>query len=155
MGSKRTWYASTIGEVWHAMRHRYEGNTLKGTRRSVFLPLTLDEGAPAKDVGRPVMVRMPATIAIDLGHRMIREGRQARRSDVEEGLASGPLVADKASRLGMVRRFLEDYAEETGAKDDDIESQAVDVIIDIMLLFEPGVAEMVAERAIDLWREEN
>lgn len=147
MGHKRTWYASAIGEVWHAMRHRYEGNTLKGTRRSVFLPLTLDEGAPAKDVGRPVMVRMSPTVAIDLGFRMIREGREARRNDVRDGLASGPLYADEHSRRGMVRRFLAEYAEETGARNDPIEDHIADLVADLLSL------SLDPERVIDRARE--
>jgi hypothetical protein len=134
MGHKRTWYASAIGEVWSAMRHRHEGNTLTGTRRSVFLPVTLDAGAPVKDVDRPVMIRMAPTTAIDLGYRMIREGRQARRDDIVDGVASGPLYADKHSRRGMVRRFLADYAEETGAQNDDLHAQVADLIADLLVL---------------------
>lgn len=145
MGHKRTWYAAAIGEVWHAMRHRYEGNTMTGTRRSVFLPVTLDEGVPVKDVGRTVMVRMPSTVAIDLGFRMIREGRRARRSDVQDGLASGPLVADENSRRGMVRRFLADYAEETGAQSDPVEDHITDLVTDLLSL--SSDPERVIERA--------
>lgn len=147
MGNKRTWYASTIGEVWHAMRHRYEGNALTETRRSVFLPVTLDAGAPAKDAGRSVMVRMAPTVAIDLGFRMIREGREARRSDITDGLASGPLYADEHSRRGMVRRFLAEYAEETGVRNDPIEDHIADLVTDLLSL------SLDPERVIDLWRE--
>lgn len=156
MGHKRTWYASAIGEVWHAMRHRYEGNTLKGTRRSVFLPVTLDEGAPAKDTGRSVMIRMAPTVAIDLGFRMIREGREARRNDIVDGLSSGPLYADEHSRRGMVRRFVEDYAQESGAKDDDLDSQVLDVITDLLILASrDGIdIEWLADKARELAAEE-
>lgn len=147
MGNKRTWYASTIGEVWHAMRHRYEGNALTGTRRSVFLPVTLDAGAPGKDVGRSVMVRMAPTVAIDLGFRMIREGREARRNDIRDGLTSGPLYADEHSRRGMVRRFLAEYAEETGVRNDPIEDHIADLVTDLLSL------SLDPERVIDLWRE--
>jgi hypothetical protein len=131
MGFKRTWYASAIGEVWRAVNRRDKENA---SRRSVFLPVTLDERAPAKDVGRPVMVRMAATVAIDLGYRMIREGRQARRDDIMEGLARGPLYADEHSRRGMVRRFLADYAEETGAQNDELHAQVADLIADLLVL---------------------
>jgi hypothetical protein len=153
MGFKRTWYASAIGEVWQAMRHRHEGNVTTGMRRSVFLPVTLDEGAPAKDVGRPVMIRMPATVAADLGYRMIREAREARRSDVREGLASGPVYADKHSRLGMVRRFLADYAEETGATNDPVEDHIADLVTDLLSLSRDS--ERVIERTRDYLRENN
>lgn len=132
MGHRNTWYASAIGEVWHAMRHRYEGNTLKGMRRSVSLPVKIDEGAPVRDNGRSVIVRLPSLTAIDLGFRMIREGRAAWREDVREGLADGPLYADKYSRLGMVRRFLAEYAEETGSQDDDLDSQVADLVADLL-----------------------
>jgi hypothetical protein len=103
MGHKRTWYATTVGEVWHAIRHRYEGNVTTGMRRSVFLPVTLGEGVPAKDVGRTVMVRMPATVAADLGYRMIREAREARRSDVREGLATDLLSLSRDSERVIER----------------------------------------------------
>lgn len=153
MGHKRTWYASTIGEVWTNLRHRYTGDTLTGARRDVALPVTLDAGAPGKDVGRPVMVRMPSTVAIDLGFRMIRAGRQARRSDITDGLASGPLYADKHSRRGMVRRFLAEYAEETGAQDDDFSEQAAGMIADLLSL--SGDTERVIGRAREhLWERD-
>ncbi len=146
MGHKIAWF----GEIKGIVRHF-------SIPEQVEIDVRLTEGVPVRQSGRTVRVRMTPERALDWSAELASQARNVRRRNVDYG--STRYTAPRGENLTRyVGRLLRNFAEDTGAQDDGLDSQVLDLTVELLkIAARDGVdIDQLADKARqEAWEAEN
>lgn len=144
MAHKRMWY----GTIAHVARRFVRPE-------QVSVSVRLNEGVPAKDIGRVVEIHLTPQRALDWSAELASQARSARYRNNANGDARYTAPTGE-SLTRHVERLLRDFAEDTGAQDDDLHAQVLDLTVELLKIAgQDGIdLDWLAGKARDLAVEE-
>lgn len=146
MAHKRMWY----GTIAHVARRFVRPE-------EVSVSVRLNEGVPAKDIGRVVEIRLTPQRALDWSAELATQARSARyRNNANGDVRYTAPTGESLTR--HVERLLRDFAEDTGVQDDDLHAQVLDLVVELLKIAgRDGIdIEWLADKARqEAWEAEN